>query len=167
MKQLSLCLLLVFLVSPRESAWSGGWGRTFAFEVRGDALAKPLVITEPSTIDGLSFWVGPGTGFSEFMGPVNLELSIVDWDRGEATNRPKGLASYEVRFLLEPRDDPPAYTILYEPDPDNDSGYIYYPAKSSSIVTHGVSGTWRYASPRWNDKVGAAISEHLQDYSAQ
>ena len=167
MKQLSLGLLIVCLVILHESAWPGGWGRTFAIEVHGDALAKPLVITDSSTVDGLSFWVGPGTGYSEFMGPVNLELSIVDWDRGEAAKRPKGLASYEVRFLLEPRDDPPAYIVLYEPDPVNNSGYIYYPAKSGSIVAHGVSGTWRYASPRWNDRVGAAISEHLQDYSAR
>lgn len=167
MKKLSLGLLVVCLVTLHQFTWPGAWGRVFAIEVHGDALAKPLVITDSSTVDGLSFWVGPGTGYSEFMGPVNLELSIVDWDRGEAAKRPKGLASYEVRFLLEPRDDPPAYTILYEPDPDNDSGYIFYPANRNSIVTHGVDGTWRYASLRWNDKVGAAISEYLQDYSAQ
>ena len=167
MKQFSLGLLLVCLVTLQESAWPGAWGRTFAIEVHGDALAKPLVITDPSTVDELSFWVGPGTGYSEFMGPVNLELSIVAWDRGEATKRPKGLASYEIHFLLEPRDDPPAYIVLYEPDSDNNSGYIYYPAKSGSIVAHGVSGTWRYASLRWNERVGAAISEHLQEYSAQ
>ena len=167
MKQLSLGLLLVSLVFLHESAWPGGWGRTFTIELHGDAFAKPLAITDPSTVGGLSFWVGPGTGYSDFMGPVNLELSIVDWERGEAAKRPKGLASYEVRFLLEPQDDPSAYIVLYEPDPVNNSGYIYYPAKSNSIVAHGVSGTWRYASPRWNDNVSAAISEHLKDHSVR
>ena len=167
MQRLALGLLLVCLVTLHEPTWSGAWGRTFAIEVHGDAFAKPLVITDSAIVDELSFWVGPGTDDSEFMGPVNLELSVVDWDRGEATKRPKGLTSYEVRFLLEPRDDPPAYIVLYEPDPASNSGYIYYPVKSASIVTHSVSGTWRYASPRWNDRVGAAISEHIKEWPAQ
>jgi len=96
------------------------------------------------------------------MGPVSLDRSIVDWDRGEVTDRPTGLETYQVRFLLEPRDDPPVYLVLYEPDAENGTGYIYYPADGSSgIVTHFVEDTWRYASSRWNERVGAAISEQL------
>ena len=160
MKQLSIGLLVVFLAILQAPAWSGAWGRVFAIEVRGSSLAEPLTITDPAIVQELSFWVGPGTNFSEFMGPVNREGSIVDWERGEATDRPSGLKRYEVRFLLEPRDDPPAYLVLYEPDPENGSGYIFYPAEGSSgIVTHLVEDTWRYASARWNVRVGAAISE--------
>jgi len=167
MKQLTLVLLLAILALPRESAFSGGWGRTFAIEISGDALAQPIVITDPTIVEALSFWVGPGTGFSEFMGPVNLERSIVAWDRGEATDKPDGLVSYKVRFLLEPQNDPPAFTVLYESDPQSDSGYIYYPTRTNSIVTHSVEGTWKYASAQWNDKVGDAIAANLQSLSAQ
>jgi hypothetical protein len=162
MKRATLVLLVVLLLTPHAPAWSGAWGRVFAIEIRGDALAEPLTITDPTVVQDLSFWVGPGTGFSEFMGPVSLDRSIVDWDRGEATDRPTGLETYEVRFLLEPRGDPPVYLVLYEPEPENGSGYIYYPADGSSgIVTHFVEDTWRYASSRWNERVGAAISEQL------
>lgn len=157
MKRLSLGLLLLCLLTPGDRALSGAWGRVFAIEIRGDGLAEPLVITDSTIVDELSFWVGPGTGYSEFMGPVNHDASIVDWARGEVTGKPDGLASYEVRFLLEPRDDPPSYVVLYEPDPANGSGYIFYTGESDNIVAHGVTGTWRYASSRWNDEVGAAI----------
>jgi len=165
-KQPTLVLLLAILVTPQESAFSGGWGRTFAIEISGEALAQPIVLTDPTIVDALSFWVGPGTGFSEFMGPVDHELSIVAWDQGEVTDKPDGLVSYKVRFLLEPQNDPPAFTILYEPDPENDSGYIYYPTRTNSIVTHFVEGTWRYASARWNNKIGEAIADYLQSLSA-
>lgn len=163
MKRVTLIFLVLILLTLHDSAWSGAWGRVFAVEVRGDALAVPLKITDPAIVQELSFWVGPGTGFSEFMGPVNRESSIVDWERGEATDRPSGLKTYEVRFLLEPRDNPPVYRVLYEPDPEHSSGYIFYPAGGSSgIVTHFVEDTWRYASDRWNERVGAAISEQLR-----
>jgi hypothetical protein len=111
MRRIAPRLLLVCLVALLEPAWAGAWGRTFAIEVHGDTLAKPLVITDSAIVDELSFWVGPGTGYSEFMGLVKLELSIVAWDRGEATDRPTGLDTYEVRFLLEPRADPPAFIV--------------------------------------------------------
>lgn len=160
MKRLSLGALLTCLVILCEPAWPGGWGRVIAVEVHGESFATPLVITDPAIVVELSFWVGPGTGNREFLGPVSPERSIVDWDRGEATKRPAGLDRYEVRFLLEPRDQPPVYRVLYEPDPANRSGYIYYTGEGSNIVSHGVSGTWRYGSSRWNDRVGAAIAEH-------
>lgn len=161
MKRLSPVFFVVFLVTLLESAWPGGWGRLFAVEVHGSGFAEPLVITDPAIVNELTFWVGPGTRYRAFMGPAKLDASIVDWDRGEATERPEGLASYEVRFLLEPRDDPPTYIVLYEPDPAGNSGYIYYTGSGDNIVAHGVSGTWRYASHRWNERVGAAIAEHF------
>lgn len=167
MKQLSLGFIFVLLFSFHGETWAGAWGPTFAIEVRGDAFAEPIVITDPSIVEELSFWVGPGTGFSEFMGPVNHDRSIVDWEHGEASDRPDGLASYEVRFLLEPRANPPVFTIMYEPDLENDSGYIYYPTGKNSIVTHRVDGTWRYASTQWNDKIGEAIAAHLQSHAAK
>lgn len=161
MKRATLVLLVAVVLAPQAPAWSGAWGRVFAVEIRGAAWAEPLIITGPSVVEDLSFWVGPGTGFSEFMGPVGLERSIIAWELGKAMDRPSGLETYEVRFLLEPRDDPPAYVVLYQPDAANGSGYIYTPASSGHIVTHFVAGTWMYASSRWNERVGEAISERI------
>lgn len=160
-KRTALVLLLVLAISPHASVWSGGWGRVFALEIRSDTLAQPLTITDPRVVEELSFWVGPGTNFREFMGPVSLDRSIIDWDRGPAADLPVGLMTYEVRFLLEPQDDPPEYLVLYAPDPQNGSGYIYTPASSGHIVTHGVADAWMYASERWNARVGAAINKQL------
>ncbi|MDZ7768227.1 MAG: hypothetical protein U5K38_03740 [Woeseiaceae bacterium] len=95
MKRAALLILLtVLLIAPHVPAWSGAWGRVFAVEIRSDALAEQLRITDPALVQELSFWVGPGTGFSEFMGPVNDERSIVDWERGEATDRPSELKNF-------------------------------------------------------------------------
>jgi hypothetical protein len=161
MQRAMLVLLVTLVLAPEPPAWAGAWGRVFAVEVRGIGLAEPLIITDSAVVQDLSFWVGPGTGFSEFMGAVSLERSIIAWDRGKATDRPSGLETYEVRFLLEPRDDPPTYVVRYQPDAANGSGYIYTPASSGRIVAHGVADTWMYASSRWNERVGAAISERL------
>jgi hypothetical protein len=161
MQRATLVLLVALVLAPEALTWAGAWGRVFAVEVRGNGLAEPLTITDSAVVQDLSFWVGPGTGFKEFMGPVSRERSIIAWDRGEATDRPSGLETYEVRFLLEPRDDPPAYVVRYQPDAAHSSGYIYTPASSGHIVTHGVADTWMYASSRWNERVGAAISERL------
>lgn len=167
MKHLALCLAWVVVLAPFEQAHSGAWGRTFAVEVSGDSLPAPMLITDPAIVDELSFWVGPGTGHSEFMGPVNNEASIVAWEKGEASDRPEGLLRYQVRFLLEPRDDPPAFIVFYEPDPQNHAGYIYYPKRTNSIVTHGVNGTWQHASARWNERVSAAIAAHTAMHAAE
>jgi hypothetical protein len=161
MKRATLVLLVTLVLVPQSPAWSGAWGRVFAIEIRGNGLAEPLIVTDPAVVEELSFWVGPGTDFREFMGPAARERSIIAWDRGEATDRPPGLLAYEVRFLLEPRNDPPAYVVRYEPDPVSGSGYIYTPASSGHIVTHGVGDAWMYASSRWNERVGVAIAEHL------
>ncbi len=162
MKTLATALLCMLVATPIDATRAGAWGRTFAIEVTGDTLAEPLIITDPAIVEELSFWVGPGTGHTEFMGAVKHDASITDWARGQATTRPEGLARYQVRFLLEPRDDPPAYIVFYEPDPNNNSGYIFYPKRTNSIVTHGVNGTWRYASILWNNRVGAAIATHAE-----
>jgi hypothetical protein len=76
MKRLSISLFVGFLTILQAPAWSGAWGRVFAVEVRGASLTEPLTITDPSIAQELSFWVGPGSNFKEFMGPVNREGSI-------------------------------------------------------------------------------------------
>ena len=166
MKQARLPLLLLVLAILHEPVWPGGWGRVYAIEISGDSLTEALVITDEYLVESLSFWVGPGTSYREFMGPVRLDRSIVDWDRGEALDHPDGLTRYKVRFLLEPRDDPPAFTVFYEPDFVHGEGYIYYPF-TNSIVTHSSEGTWRYASTRWSQEVGLLLAGHIRHLYTQ
>ena len=134
MMRLSMCLLLTAVFSLHDTAIAGGWGPTLAIEVRSVDFDEPLTITERSIVDGLSFWVGPGTGYSEFMGPVAYSKSIVNWDLDEVVTRREVLPLYEVRFLLGSLDDPAAYTVYYEPDRANNAGYIYYPKARFLIV---------------------------------
>ncbi len=166
MKQLSLSLLLLACAFLHGTTSAGGWGPVFAVEVRGETFATPLVITDPYIIKELSFWVGPGTRYNDFMTQGGQERSIVDWDRGEASSRPEGLTSYEVSFLLGARDNPAKYTVVYEPDHKNGLGYIYYPTETNGIVAHLVDG-WRYASIRWNTRVGSAIAVHRESHPAR
>ena len=166
MNQLSLSLFLVACLFFHGTTSAGGWSPVYAIEVRGDTFAAPLVVTDPYIIKELSFWVGPGTQYRDFMTQGGQDRSIVDWDRGEVSGRPEGLMSYEVSFLLGARDNPAKYTVVYEPDPNNKSGYIFYPAETNGIVAHFADG-WRYASTRWNNRVGSAITAHLESRPAR
>ena len=100
MKKISTLVELVFLVYCGQVAIAGGWGPTFAIELSGDGLAKPLEIAEPSILEGLSFWVGPGTGMRDFMAPNGSEKSIVNWSAGVVTDHPAGLQRVEVKFRV-------------------------------------------------------------------
>ena len=142
-------------------AMAGGWGPTFAIELRGDGFEQPLVITDPSIVKKLSFWVGPGTNMTDFMCPDGAEKSIVDWDAGVVTDRPAGLRRIEVKFRVgwspESKD---AYFVLYEIEPGGSKGYIYHPG-TNAIVAHVRHGTWRRASDRWNEVIGAIVNKHM------
>ena len=100
MKGLSTLTVSMFLACCSQSAMAGGWGPTFAIELRGDGLAKPLEITDPSILEKLSFWVGPGTNMTDFMRPDGSEKSIVNWDAGVVTDHPAGLQRVEVKFRV-------------------------------------------------------------------
>ena len=93
MQRTTIRLLLLGLLTLHQVAYAGGWGRTFAIEVHADDLDAPLLIADPAIVKNLSFWVGPGTGFSDLMTAPRPDLSIVDWGRGEAIAKPRGTAT--------------------------------------------------------------------------
>ena len=81
MKRLSIFLISMFLACSSQSAMAGGWGPVFAIELRGDGLEQPIEITDPSILEKLSPWVGPGTQMRDFMRADGSEKSIVKWGR--------------------------------------------------------------------------------------
>lgn len=154
--------LLILGMAGASTVTAGGWGQTYAIEIRSPQESESLMVTDTQIVESLSFWVGPGSGFSGLLSKPTPERSITNWQAGKAPDVSDKLTVYEVRFLLKPESDPDIYTVLYAPDWKENTGYIYYPRKSSQIVWHGVSDAWMHASERWHDVMGAAVSQRWQ-----
>lgn len=160
MKRLSTLFISMFLACYSQSAMAGAWGPVFAIELRGDGLEQPIEITDPSILEQLSFWVGPGTGMTDFMRADGSEKSIVKWDSGVVTRRPVRLQRVEVKFRVGwSPESTDAFFVLYEMEPGSSAGYIYHPA-TNYIVAHVNKGAWRNASDRWNRIIGPIIEKH-------
>ena len=160
MKRLSTLIISMFLACCSQFAMAGGWGPTFAIELRGDGLEQPIVITDPSILEKLSFWVGPGTNMREFMRSDGSEKSIVNWHAGVVTERPAGLQRVEVKIRVGwSPESTAAFFVFYEMEPGSTTGYIYHPVRNA-IVAHVREGAWRYASDRWNEMIAPIIDEH-------
>ena len=172
MKRLSTLIISMFLTCCSQFAMAGGWGPTFAIELRGDGLEQPIVITDPSILEKLSFWVGPGTNMREFMRSDGSEKNIVNWHAGVVTERPAGLQRVEVKFRVGwSPESADAFFVFYEKEPGSSTAYIYHPI-TNKIVAHVGKGAWRYASDRWNEMIGPIVDEHTTagargDFSCQ
>lgn len=150
-------LFVCLLMAAPDHLQAGGWGQTFAIEITSPQASEPLVVTDSQVVNSLSFWVGPGTGYSDLLTKPIPERSITNWQRGTATDLSDELPVFEVRFLLGSKANPATYTVLYAPDWQDNKGYIFYSPQSAHIVTHGVSGNWMHASQRWNETIGSAL----------
>ena len=160
MKRFSTSLISMFLACSSQSAMAGGWGPVFAIELRGDGLEQPIEITDPSILEKLSPWVGPGTQMRDFMRADGSEKSIVKWDAGVVTERPVSLQRVEVKFRVGwSPESTDAFFVLYEMEPGSSTGYIYHPV-TNYIVAHVDGGAWRNASDRWNKIIGPIIERH-------
>lgn len=160
MKRCLTLAICMFLACCGRFAMAGGWGPTFAIELRGDGLEQPIVITDPSILEKLSFWVGPGTNMREFMRFDGAEKSIVKWDAGVVAERPAGLQRVEVKFRVGwSPESTAAFFVFYEMEPGSSSGYIYHP-ETNLIVGHVVEGAWRYPSDRWNEMIDPIIEKN-------
>lgn len=160
MKRLSTLFICMFLTCSSQSAMAGGWGPVFAIDFRGDGLEQPIELTEPSILEKLSPWVGPGTQMADFMRPDGSEKSIANWDAGVVSDHPAGLQRIEVRFRVGwSRESTDAFWVLYEMEPGSSTGYVYHPI-ANYIVAHVSEGAWRYASDRWNEIIGPIVEQH-------
>ncbi|MCY4531741.1 MAG: hypothetical protein OXC84_05360 [Gammaproteobacteria bacterium] len=161
MKRLSILIISMFLAYCSQFAMAGGWGPTFAIEFRGDGLEHPIEITDPSILEKLSFWVGPGTNMRDLMRSDGAEKRIVNWDTGVVTERPSDLQRVEVKFRVGwSPESTIAFCVLYEMEPDSSTAYIYHPITNNAIVAHVDEGAWRYASDRWNEMMDPIIDKH-------
>ncbi|MDE0452748.1 MAG: hypothetical protein OXI90_13410 [Gammaproteobacteria bacterium] len=160
MKRLLTIFVSMLVACCSQSAMAGGWGPVFAIELRGDGLEQPFELTEPSILEKLSPWVGPGTKMADFMRPDGSEKSIANWDAGVVTDHPAGLQRIEVKFRVGwSRESTDAFWVLYEKGAGSSTGYIYHPI-ANYIVAHVSEGAWRYASDRWNEIIGPIIEKH-------
>ena len=160
MKRHSILIISMFLACCSQVAMAGGWGPTFAIELSGDGLEQPIVITDPSILENLSFWVGPGTNMREFMRFDGSEKSIVNWDAGVVADPPSGLQRVEVKFRVGwSPESTAAFFVFYEKEPGSSTGYIYHPV-TNAIVAHVREGAWRFASDRWNELIDPIIENH-------
>lgn len=160
MKRLSTIFVSMVVACCSQSAMAGGWGPVFAIELRGDGLEQPIEVTEPSVLEKLSPWVGPGTKMADFMRPDGSEKSVANWDAGVVTDHPAGLQRIEVKFRVGwSRESTDAFWVLYEKGAGSSTGYIYHPM-ANYIVAHVSEGAWRYATDRRNEIIGPIIEKH-------
>ena len=160
MKRLLTIFVSMLVACCSQSAMAGGWGPVFAIELRGDGLEQPIELTEPSILEKLSPWVGPGTKMADFMRPDGSEKSIANWDAGVVADHPAGLQRIEVKFRVGwSRESTDAFWVLYEKGAGSSTGYIYHPI-ANYIVAHVSEGAWHYASDRWNEIIGPIIEKH-------
>ncbi|HEY4646645.1 MAG TPA: hypothetical protein VIH25_10235 [Steroidobacteraceae bacterium] len=156
---LALCTTLV--ASEPASAKSG----IIKIEITGGSLESPLEITDPQIVREFSIWVGPGVRINDqpaHLDPNNTRGMFIDWPKGIAAERPKGLQHYEVTFHLgiDPDRTAPSerwsrYNVIYEFDPWAAAGYFYLPGPADGefgrnpAIHHGVEGSWFYSTPAW------------------
>jgi hypothetical protein len=127
------------------------------------------VITDPELVSQFNIWNGPGV---ETRGPDGVRRPpehldsdqsagrFIDWPRGIANQRPPGLQRLEVTFVMdfqEQQGNLPSYRFAYERDP-SESGFIYLPDWTNSLISHGVEGNWFHASDRWNELIGPIVA---------
>ena len=155
-----------------------GWtkGPTFKIEIQGDYLESPIEITDPRIVGSFSIWNGPGV-FTYSAGqmdppawadPTKADGRFIDWPRGWATERPKGLQRLEVTFFIgdaRAPDNASKYVFLYEVDASNGQGYVYLPRLKNEVIVHFVEGNWFHASKAWDEIMIALIAQNVASES--
>jgi hypothetical protein len=92
---LSIAIVLSAVMSAK--------GDTTKITITGDALAKPVDITDGNLVRDFQVWTGPGTNVC-LGGRSNCsegtEGFIVDWASGPVAEPPTGLQRYEISFYV-------------------------------------------------------------------
>lgn len=162
--------LCAALAAPDSASAKAG---IVKIEINGAALDSPLEITDPAVIREFSIWIGPGVRINDkpaHLDPGNTRGMFIDWPKGIATQHPKALQRYDVRFHLEytgaPNEVHRTYAVKYEFDPEGEGGYIYLPGPSEHdfrmnvySIGHGVEGNWFYSTPAWEKLVRPRVED--------
>ena len=163
MKRISAAVLAGVATFSISAAWSKG--STLNIEIRGDGLASPIAITDPSILGAFNIWNGPGVsvnGQSYIPGPDVPSGAFIDWRTGIVTKRPPGLQRLEVTFLIgrvEAAQSARKYVVAYELDTSSGRGFIYLPKWSNDLIWHGVEGNWFHAAPRWDEMLAPIVRQ--------
>ena len=151
-------LLAASLIFAASASWSKG--PTLRIEITGDGLSEAIVIVDPDILSLFNIWNGPTPAHPD---PDQSDGRFVDWPRGMATERPSGLQRLEVSFVIGvPRqpDTERSYTVAYEVDGRDSSGFVYLPLWTNDLISHGVEGNWFYATERWNEVIAPIVAKH-------
>ncbi|MCB1021896.1 MAG: hypothetical protein KDC27_18330, partial [Acidobacteria bacterium] len=87
---------------------------------------------------------------------------IINWRDGAVSDRPAGLAQYEVLFYVESKSEPKlAYRVLYEHDPATGAGYVYLPPVevNQGAIYRGVEGNWFRSNGEWEEAIRDAFAK--------
>ncbi|PWT81158.1 MAG: hypothetical protein C5B44_04230 [Acidobacteria bacterium] len=115
--------------------------------IKSVKLQHPIEITDRETLNEFSPWSG----------------KFIDWKRGVVPAPTDQKPQFEVLIYMKSTrgDLRLIYTVMYCPQPDNRTGYIYLPGKDdsrystnvSTILRDGDDGKWHLANPAWEATV--------------
>jgi hypothetical protein len=164
-KRVALAVAVVVLILCAELFAKGP---TVRITVTGGSLGSPLVATPKMA--QFSVWTGPTVRVNG-QPEVDNPYSYFDWSKGRIADRPHGLQRYQVIFDVKLDRERP-YVVWYEYDPATPGGYIYLPGKgekhyrgNTSIIYHGVEGSWFSSSQSWEQKVRPLIEKAKRNAS--
>ncbi|CAN5158725.1 hypothetical protein BH24PSE2_BH24PSE2_17480 [soil metagenome] len=153
-----VCLCLI-QVSPSARAKA----ETIQINIYGASLSNTIELTDQEIVSRFSIWNGPGTKIRIKGEPARMDVSgtFVDWSAGEAEQRPDDLQQYRVQFLLGFEEgstsSPLTYDVSYAFAPERPGGYMFLPAGNTSLIYHGVEGSWFRSSDAWEQAIRPII----------
>ena len=156
--RLSLLLVTTLAVSAATAK-----GVTAQIVISSDALAEPIVITDPEILDRFSIWQGPRSGRRVQGGELETDFSraFVDFPAGVVESLPPDMVEFTVEFYEadtrggELWDD--VYVVEYAMNPGVEDAFFYLPTSNRHIIIHGVEGNWLHASDSWEESVRPLI----------
>jgi len=164
----SICAF-VFLVTVSLSVLAKQ--ETVMIEIRGDALATPIKITDVQIVSQFNVWNGPGTYSFDANGPANPPSHLdpnksqgrfVDWPKGIVKDMPANLRSFEVTFYLGHNPNVRLYPFIYAFSPTNNRGFVFLPLSTTGVIVHGVEENWFYASEKWDELISPLVVAAIQ-----
>lgn len=144
-------------------------GETTKIVIDGIDLAKPVEITDRSTLANFHVWAGPGTFSSQPGFDPNAPSFIIDWSQGPVAEVPQALEKYQISFYSdELSKERPIYVVYYAISPSSKQGLVYLPGKSDdwwrlnvSSIVRGVEGKWFHAWSTW-ERVARPLIEKVR-----
>lgn len=132
-------------------------GATTKIVIEGASLAKPVEITDRSSLANFNVWTGPGTSSSQAGFNPSAPSFIIDWSQGPVAGVPQVLEKYQISFYSDELSKGRLiYVVYYAVNPGAEQGFVYLPGKSDKwwglnvgSIVRGVEGKWFHAWSTW------------------